>query len=717
MTAARDSTSFNPALRDFISVFDYGVMGDGTTDDTSNLLSATEAARNNGKKLRVPAGTFLVSGSITNDSNPNPLSIEGDDPRLCLFKQASGLTASVISLTAAGSFTGSYLLSAASNPGDDSVTLTSVSGLSIGNIVLLRDSTQPIYGNVGSGLRGVCSRAGEYAEIKTIVGNTITFYGRLDYGYTTSADVRLLNGVNHDISGIGFVNSAPTTQAISARAINVKFFNGLSINHVYFRDLDADAIQISDGCDFTFSDLDFRNLHDLEVTNDPYCIIASFAVQHGLVEHCRSRYGRHVFTTNSLVTTKIAGASVGQTLPQSTINVMSTAGFSSSGTIYVGTSVVTYTGTSGGNQFTGCSGGTTMMTSTTQVSQGPEVAPSYIKVADSIATNHSQAGFDCHPGARKIVFENLTVHNSYPGAPGIQVRGPDCDVINPTISQTDPGVYFVYGADRGRLRGGRIDGCQTAVQVQDSDDCFIGGDVFLSSAAVNAVLLSSIDPGWTMNQVGIGDVVVEGSPTTIFNDGTSGAVAIFYSGRIRTPGATSVLAGGNVDAYWNPQRTSNVSTFPSLITASITLTSGTIYGIPATVRETGTYGHLRFSTAGTVSGLTDLRLGIYSPPGTNAPLVQGSANLASSVTATNTVYSLALGSSVQLYAGQTVLLAIGFIGTGLAVLGASETMQTASLRGAGGAPRSASGWTTGTALLSTLSSSVPSHQPWLELLS
>lgn len=60
--------------------------------------------------------------------------------------------------------------------------------------------------------------------------------------------------------------------------------------------------------------------------------------------------------------TTVAAGSNGATLPQSTINVASTTGFPASGTILVfnGTAyqTVTYTATAGGNQFTGCSGGT-----------------------------------------------------------------------------------------------------------------------------------------------------------------------------------------------------------------------------------------------------------------------------------------------------------------------------------------------------------------------
>lgn len=63
--------------------------------------------------------------------------------------------------------------------------------------------------------------------------------------------------------------------------------------------------------------------------------------------------------------TTIAAGSNGVSLPTGTINVASTTGFPSSGTIFVttgaGTQTVAYTGVSGGNQFTGCTGGTGAM--------------------------------------------------------------------------------------------------------------------------------------------------------------------------------------------------------------------------------------------------------------------------------------------------------------------------------------------------------------------
>jgi hypothetical protein len=75
--------------------------------------------------------------------------------------------------------------------------------------------------------------------------------------------------------------------------------------------------------------------------------------------------------------TTIASGSNGQVLPQGTINVASTTGFPSSGTLLIDTSLgvqtINYTGTSGGNQFTGCTGGTGNLATGQAVAQVPAV--------------------------------------------------------------------------------------------------------------------------------------------------------------------------------------------------------------------------------------------------------------------------------------------------------------------------------------------------------
>lgn len=79
--------------------------------------------------------------------------------------------------------------------------------------------------------------------------------------------------------------------------------------------------------------------------------------------------------------TTIGVSSNNVSLPQAVINVASTAGFATSGTLLVtttnGAQIVNYTNTSGGNQFTGCTGGTgTMATGNTVVSLFTVTLPS-----------------------------------------------------------------------------------------------------------------------------------------------------------------------------------------------------------------------------------------------------------------------------------------------------------------------------------------------------
>jgi hypothetical protein len=64
----------NLKLGDFISVMDFGAVGDGTTDDTTAIQNAINTATigTNGQTIYFPKGTYLVSGlTITSSSGNN----------------------------------------------------------------------------------------------------------------------------------------------------------------------------------------------------------------------------------------------------------------------------------------------------------------------------------------------------------------------------------------------------------------------------------------------------------------------------------------------------------------------------------------------------------------------------------------------------------------------------------------------------------------------
>jgi hypothetical protein len=59
------ATTVQTKLRESVSVKDFGATGNGTTDDTAAIQLAVTAVYTNGKSLYFPAGTYLMSSTIT----------------------------------------------------------------------------------------------------------------------------------------------------------------------------------------------------------------------------------------------------------------------------------------------------------------------------------------------------------------------------------------------------------------------------------------------------------------------------------------------------------------------------------------------------------------------------------------------------------------------------------------------------------------------------
>jgi hypothetical protein len=77
----------------WLSVKDFGAVGDGTTDDTAAINAACTAAGTSGATLLVPAGTYLISSTITLKSN---LFCQGE------FRTAAGFSAVAVDFSNPG---------------------------------------------------------------------------------------------------------------------------------------------------------------------------------------------------------------------------------------------------------------------------------------------------------------------------------------------------------------------------------------------------------------------------------------------------------------------------------------------------------------------------------------------------------------------------------------------------------------------------------------
>lgn len=123
-----------------------------------------------------------------------------------------------------------------------------------------------------------------------------------------------------------------------------------------------------------------------------------------------------VGSTVTSQSTTLAAASGGQTLPQATISVASVVGFSNSGNINVttaaGVQLVTYTGINfAANQFTGCTGGSGLMSTGGAVAQGtwPSLGSLTYTTAAAITASSSAAISSTGSGAQTVPTVNFFI--------------------------------------------------------------------------------------------------------------------------------------------------------------------------------------------------------------------------------------------------------------------------------------------------------------------
>lgn len=95
--------------REFLSVKDYGAIGDGVHDDTAAIQAAISACSAGGCILHIPHGIYLVSGVIT-VNGINDLTISGDGATW-------GLSSGSSMIKCADGFSGSMLFALTSVPG------------------------------------------------------------------------------------------------------------------------------------------------------------------------------------------------------------------------------------------------------------------------------------------------------------------------------------------------------------------------------------------------------------------------------------------------------------------------------------------------------------------------------------------------------------------------------------------------------------------------
>ena len=96
------ATNVETKLAQYVSVKDFGAVGDGVTDDTAAIQAAVNAVFNaGGGTVYVPAGTYLVSSIVKSWSGAITVKIQGAGKRAAKIKKKSGTTTPILDFSSA----------------------------------------------------------------------------------------------------------------------------------------------------------------------------------------------------------------------------------------------------------------------------------------------------------------------------------------------------------------------------------------------------------------------------------------------------------------------------------------------------------------------------------------------------------------------------------------------------------------------------------------
>lgn len=356
------STATSPTVKNMYRVFnvkDYGAIGDGSTDDITaiqNTINAATAA--NGGVVFFPAATYIISSSIVPKSNVTLMGVK--DASILKMSASNGRTIYLVNAALSNFTIDSMTFSGSVNSFPTVPTRTrTTSGNGAETAIYISGDQDPFLvggGAISNFTMRNCKIQNHAALPMRISGTTGTvkvvdcdFINNQDPGFIFNEEVIFNN--NHCMNG--------ADNGVSLSRGNKKITCvGNTIENIAFQGIFIAGFDIN-------GDGDVRNIGPTNFTvtgntikNCGYNgIYADAAPKHGVISGNVVQQG---YYRGPVGTTAIAAGSNGAVLPQATINVVSTIGFSSSGTFTLNGETITYTGITS-TTFTGCTGGTSTL--------------------------------------------------------------------------------------------------------------------------------------------------------------------------------------------------------------------------------------------------------------------------------------------------------------------------------------------------------------------
>lgn len=179
-------------LEQYVSVKDFGAVGDGVTDDTAAIQAAIDFMAVSGGELTFPPGTYIVTAPLTGTFADNiNISIRGYGAKI---DATAVSTLNVISL--GGSRVSSTPLGGNVSKNANTFTVTSASGITGGRILLITSTDLWVPG-IPTYFKG------ELALVEQIASTTITNSNPMYDGYTAATTtVHLLDMPQITVEGL-----------------------------------------------------------------------------------------------------------------------------------------------------------------------------------------------------------------------------------------------------------------------------------------------------------------------------------------------------------------------------------------------------------------------------------------------------------------------------------------------------------------------------------